>query len=82
MSQWKGGSTRAWRRIRLLVLERDSYRCRLQLTGCTTVATEVHHLLPRTISGDDIRYLRSVCRPCNVAAGEPGHQQPKRISSW
>lgn len=39
---WANGSTRRWRHIRRLVLERDQHRCRLQLAGCTTIATHAH----------------------------------------
>lgn len=80
---WKGGSTTAWRRVRAVVLLRDSYRCQLRIPNvCTTEATQVHHLLGRDISGDDPRYLVAACRPCNLKAGQPGHQQPKRVSNW
>ena len=33
-----------WPRVRNHVLKRDARICRLQLPGCTTTATEVHHL--------------------------------------
>lgn len=38
---------------------------------CTGVATEVHHLLGRKVTGDDRRYLRATCMNCNRKAGEP-----------
>lgn len=35
----------AWRRLRLLALQRDHYLCQLRLSEkCTRVATEVHHI--------------------------------------
>jgi 5-methylcytosine-specific restriction protein A len=41
---WRGeGSTRAWRRTRKIVLERDDYRCQLNYPGCLGEATEVDH---------------------------------------
>lgn len=80
---WSKGSTTAWRRVRAVVLERDSFKCQLRIpTVCTTAATEVHHTLPRAVAGDDPRYLLASCRPCNLRAGEPSHTQHRRISSW
>lgn len=80
---WKGGSTTQWRKIRLYVLGRDRYRCQLQIPKvCTGIADQAHHVLPRAIAGDDPYYLLAACRACNLKAGEPGHQQPKRVSSW
>jgi 5-methylcytosine-specific restriction endonuclease McrA len=68
---WQGGSTRAWRRTRALVLARDGYTCKLQLPGCQTTADCVHHTLGRAVTGDDPRYLAASCSPCNLALGEP-----------
>lgn len=37
--------TPAWRRARLLALQRDRYLCKLHLSKkCTKIATEVHHI--------------------------------------
>ena len=37
----------AWRRLRLLALQRDNYLCQLKLSKkCTRIATEVHHIKP------------------------------------
>jgi hypothetical protein len=50
MGSWSGGrgSTREWRRVRRLVLERDRWRCQLQLPEvCEGRATQVHHTLGR-----------------------------------
>lgn len=34
-----------WRRVRLLILQRDHYSCKLRLSKkCTRIATEVHHI--------------------------------------
>ena len=80
---WKGGSTTAWRRIRLFVLQRDGSRCQLKIPKvCTGTATQVHHLVGRDISGDDPRYLCAACRECNLKTGNPATTQPKRISHW
>lgn len=80
---WEGGSTRAWRRVRALVLARDGHRCRLQLEVCTTVATHVHHTLGREVSGDDPAMLMASCAPCNLKVGDPRSLDPApRPKGW
>lgn len=70
--RWAGGSTRAWRKIRAYVLDRDDYRCRLQLPDvCTGVADTVHHTEDRALVGDDPDYLQAACAACNQARGDP-----------
>lgn len=83
--QWQGGSTRAWRRTRALVLQRDGGVCRVRIEGvCTHVATCVHHTRGRAVTGDDPRFLVASCAQCNRAVGDPTrtNPQPKRISKW
>jgi len=29
-----------------------------------------------------MRYLVAACRACNLKAGEPSMQKPKRVSKW
>lgn len=81
---WAKGSTSAWRRIRVDVLGRDRYRCRLQLAGCTTIADQVHHTVPRTVVGDDPEYLVAACRHCNLKAGNPQRHEPapRPTTAW
>jgi hypothetical protein len=86
---WKGGSTRAWRRIRARVLADNKRvnkgRCRLKLPGvCTFTATQVHHTRGRGVTGDDPRYLMAVCKPCNLKVGDPSKRDPKPTphSNW
>lgn len=84
---WAGGSTSAWRRMRARVLHRDKYLCQLRLPGCTIKATQVHHVLGRSVSGDDPRYLVASCRSCNLLVGDPTKSEnvepePKRITRW
>ena len=51
---WPNGSTRAWRKTRALVLERDGHICQLQIPEvCLGTATHVHHIQDRDIVGDD-----------------------------
>ena len=57
----------AWRRIRLLVLQRDGYRCRIGGKKCETVANQVDHIIPIADGGRrlDMNNLRASCKPCN-----------------
>lgn len=50
------GSTRAWRRLRTAVLERDGEQCTALVAGrrCSVrVGLEVHHLRPLAQGGSD-----------------------------
>ena len=46
------------------VLHRDGYRCRIQLPGCTLVATVADHINPDGAWFDPTN-LRAACRDCN-----------------
>jgi 5-methylcytosine-specific restriction endonuclease McrA len=75
---WEGGSTRAWRKLRAAILERDNEQCQLRIEGvCTGHATHVHHTLGKTVTGDDPRYLVAACADCNLKTGEPGKHDPQ-----
>lgn len=52
-----------WHRLRLSILRRDNYRCRIGSTGCSGVATDVDHIL----RGDDHRpeNLQAACSVCH-----------------
>lgn len=80
---WDGGSTRSWRRTRGQILARDGWRCRLKLDGCTTRATEVHHVLGKGVS-DDPDDLVSACRHCNGTTGDPraADPPPRPMTRW
>lgn len=78
-STWDKGSTRAWRKLRLVILERDRYRCRLKLEGCTTRATHVHHLKGKAM-GDDPAFLVSACADCNLKVGNPTRNDPEPLA--
>lgn len=72
---WESGSSRQWRRLRRQVLERDGYRCRLELEGCTTIARHVHHLAGKA-QGDDPSKLVAACKSCNLKVGDPTRHDP------
>lgn len=76
-----GGSTRAWRRRRLIVLDRDGWRCRVRVDDrgrivaeggveCLLPADTVDHVVPRARGGtDDPDNLRAACTPHNLTKG-------------
>lgn len=69
------GSTRAWRKVRAKVLERDGYICNY----CGDVeANEVDHVIPVDEGGnDDETNLVAACGFCNRskhAGSVPGHK--------
>jgi 5-methylcytosine-specific restriction endonuclease McrA len=78
---WNGrGSTTAWRKQRRRILSRDQGRCRIQLAGCTGLATQVHHTLGRGVSETD-ESLISACAHCNGVIGDPTkHVDPAVIT--
>ena len=57
-----------WRKLRLYVLRRDGYLCRVALPGCTVHATEVDHEYAVAIYGPnfDPAHLRACCHGCNM----------------
>jgi 5-methylcytosine-specific restriction endonuclease McrA len=58
------GSTRRWRKMRQIILIRDSYKCRL----CGKRATHVDHIVRRRRGGKDaFSNLRALCRFCNLS---------------
>jgi 5-methylcytosine-specific restriction endonuclease McrA len=73
------GSTRRWRRLRALVLDRDAHRCQVPVDGgtagnggrvCGAHASHVDHVLPRKHGGSDHpSNLRAACSSCNLRRG-------------
>lgn len=57
-----------WQIVRLTILERDRYRCQIQLDGCEGTADRVDHIVPLDEGGArlDPNNLRASCRPCNT----------------
>jgi hypothetical protein len=70
MSSYGQGSTRAQRRARAAVLDRDGHACQLRIAGvCTGKATQAHHVhglqgRPRAAATDPDEQV-AVCGPCH-----------------
>lgn len=78
MTDWSKGSTRAWRQLRLKILDRDAYECQLRIPSiCTHRATHVHHINGKT-SGDDPDNLQAACAECNLHVGDPTMKNHKK----
>ena len=74
-----------WRKIRLMVLERDEYRCQIKIADCcTTIGTQAHHTLGWAITGDNPQHLVAACMACNLRIGEPSgpDPEPRRDRRW
>lgn len=85
---WSKGSTRAWRLLRARVLADNMAKqggvCQAGVAGvCTGRAEQVHHTLGKQ-HGDDPRYLKAVCKACNLHIGNPStyNPQPRRVTKW
>lgn len=62
----RNGSTRAWRRIREQILERDQGLCH----WCGAAATTADHVVPIAQGGgDDMSNLVACCVRCNSSRG-------------
>lgn len=75
-------NTAAWKKVRVLVLERDGYRCQILASRCTHQATEVDHIVPIRSGGAmyDPRNLRAACRACNNGRRNVGRNPtPSRV---
>jgi 5-methylcytosine-specific restriction enzyme A len=59
--------SKAWRRLRLLILDRDRHACQIRGPKCTGAATQVDHVIDRADGGAvfDPRNLRAACSACN-----------------
>lgn len=85
---WAGGSTRAWRRLRRYVLERDGYRCRVvvdEATGqlCGTWADTAGHVIAKADGGQDTaENLRAECRRHNFSGGAAAAARRRPSWSW
>lgn len=64
-------TSRAYRALRLAVLDRDRWVCQMRGPHCTGAATEVDHVVARANGGEvwDPGNLRAACRACNSRGG-------------
>jgi 5-methylcytosine-specific restriction endonuclease McrA len=63
--KWGGRRAQEWKAA---VLARYGHVCHLQLRGCTRVATQADHVIPRSVRLDlqyDVDNGRPACEPCN-----------------
>jgi 5-methylcytosine-specific restriction endonuclease McrA len=65
---------RAWRRLRVAVLERDRYQCQRPIPPdgrpCGMPATDAGHIIAETLGGQAVlANLRAECVPCNRRDG-------------
>ena len=60
-----------YRRLRLMILERDRGACQIKGPTCTHAATVVDHIIARADGGDMYNpdNLRAACRACNNRGG-------------
>lgn len=69
-----------WRRLRLVILERDGYQCQIRGPRCEGKATDVDHIIPIADGGPEFEEtnLRAACHPCNIMRA----QVQKRMHGW
>lgn len=84
---WSGGSTRAWRRLRAQVLDRDHHRCQATdpATGllCEAPATTAGHILARELGGRDVPdNVRAECERHNYGGGARIARARRRRRAW
>ena len=71
MSDHPAYRTKTWKNVRLAVLERDGYVCKIGLPGCERVATSADHIVELEDGGEPfaLENLQAACLRCNVAKG-------------
>ena len=71
--------TQAWKRLRLVILERDKWQCQIRLRGCKGRADQVDHIRPMTRGGGHHPgNLRAACKHCNITRSNKLNAQHKR----
>jgi 5-methylcytosine-specific restriction endonuclease McrA len=65
--------SREWKAVRLRVLVRDAWTCKIRGPGCTLVANTVDHVVALSDGGPpyDPRNLRAACAHCNYSRHHP-----------
>ena len=78
-------SSKAWRELRLRILDRDGRQCQIRLPCCEGWATHVDHIIPRSEAPElalTPSNLRAACRSCNLyLGGKHGSQRTPRSSA-
>lgn len=71
--------SKAWRAVRVVVLERDGYVCKIGLPGCKGAADTVDHVVELADGGApfDPDNLVAACISCNVAKGNKARRARK-----
>lgn len=78
-------ATPAWRKLRVTILERDNYACRIRTPDiCTGAAQTVDHIVNTAAGGtDEPTNLQAACWPCHrrktgqeAAAAKPQRRRP------
>lgn len=66
--------------LRLQIYQRDDNQCRLRLSGCTTIPTQLDHIVAPNQGGAwfDPANLRAACASCNNKRAKPKRRRPKR----
>lgn len=84
---WKGNGSTRWQRFRLGILDRDKWTCVIGDIECTVKATQVDHIIPLHMGGEQYDPLncRASCQSCNNKREKASnHLEPphKVISTW
>ena len=77
----------AWLALRKKVLERDRYRCQIQLAGCRGTADSVDHRVEVVAESGpffDEANLQASCRPCNSRKHQQvvARRMQSRVRNW
>ncbi|WP_392391039.1 HNH endonuclease signature motif containing protein [Nocardioides sp. LHD-245] len=79
--KWGGRRAQEWTRN---VLARGGTVCTLRLSGCTGVATEGDHIVPRSVDITrqyDVTNGRPSCRHCNALRGKGAADAPSVVDA-
>ena len=68
-----------WKRISRQVLQRDRYTCQYRITGCTSRATEAHHLTYARVGRESLEDLIAVCHHCHEVITDESRRQWRTI---
>ena len=71
---------KAWERVRLSVLDRDNYRCRV----CGAPGFEVDHITPMESGGAalDMGNLQTICRSDHIDKTRGENERDPELTRW